>query len=452
MGGFYMLKKAFCLALGALLVIAFTAPVMAETKVDFSGTYRVRAHYYNNLNLSDESDSEEKSSYFDQRFRAAFKIMPSESLTLNIATQALDNKWGTSVYSKRYQGEVGASSGLEVYYAHMDIKTSFGLFSIGRQSAGVAGFAALGYHGSTFNASDVFDTETPQMRIKYILPSGPFTLFLTYEKITETDWNTATKADQDYDAYYAMGQYKWANGGANLLLAYRKDATATMIGAAPPGVDDYDVTAFVVNPSIVMNFGPVGIHGEMAYLTGEAKWGGGASALGLKDADLEGLGFYLDGTYNYGPGVVGLQYFWIQGDDDATDNTIKGSVPAGGDFNPLFLVTNVGISAYDITNGNNYWMLAAWVDHNITEDLLLHAAVGYFGINEPGKKALDPTSDADKSYGTELNVGLNYNIMSNLSWELQLAYFMAGDFIKDKNGVNDVGNAYAMRNVLTLKF
>ena len=53
------MKKLFVLVLGALLAISFAAPVLAETKVDFSGAFRVRYWNRNNTKaLADESEDE----------------------------------------------------------------------------------------------------------------------------------------------------------------------------------------------------------------------------------------------------------------------------------------------------------------------------------------------------------------------------------------------------------
>jgi hypothetical protein len=131
------MKKLFILALGVFLVVAFTAGAMAETKVNFKGTYRVRAFYKNNHNLNSESDDESKESYFDNRLRIDFQLMPSDQLTMNIGLTTEDWRWG-----KTGQGTfvtrpttVQADDGIvnfEIRYAYMDIKTSVGLFKIGR--------------------------------------------------------------------------------------------------------------------------------------------------------------------------------------------------------------------------------------------------------------------------------------------------------------------------------
>ena len=80
------------------------------------------------------------------------------------------------------------------------------------------------------------------------------------------------------------------------------------------------------------------------------------------------------------------------------------------------------------------------------EDLMLHAALGYFAVNEI------PSKDWDKHVGTEFDVGLKYNIMSNLSYQLDMGYFWTGDYYKMGVSTNDVGNAYCIKNTLQISF
>jgi hypothetical protein len=68
--------------------------------------------------------------------------------------------------------------------------------------------------------------------------------------------------------------------------------------------------------------------------------------------------------------------------------------------------------------------LGGWVDYSVTEDLMLHAALGYFAVNEI------PSKNWDKHVGTEFDLGLKYNIMSNLSYQLDAGYFWTGDYYK----------------------
>ncbi|MBF0530808.1 MAG: hypothetical protein HQK55_16380, partial [Deltaproteobacteria bacterium] len=85
-----MLKKYLILALGMILIVAFAASAMADTKVDFSGTFRVRAFYNNNFTLQGKSAWESKRSYLDQRLRIDLKLMPTENLTLNLGLTTED--------------------------------------------------------------------------------------------------------------------------------------------------------------------------------------------------------------------------------------------------------------------------------------------------------------------------------------------------------------------------
>ncbi|MBF0529508.1 MAG: hypothetical protein HQK55_09605, partial [Deltaproteobacteria bacterium] len=88
------MKKVLIITLAVLLVVAFSASVMADSKVDFSGTFRVRAFYNNNFTLNGQQSLESKRSYLDQRINLSLKIMPTENLTLNLGMDTGDNTWG----------------------------------------------------------------------------------------------------------------------------------------------------------------------------------------------------------------------------------------------------------------------------------------------------------------------------------------------------------------------
>jgi hypothetical protein len=491
------MKKLFILALGVFLVVAFAAGAMAETKVNFKGTYRVRAFYKNNHNLNSESDDESKESYFDNRLRIDFQLMPSDALTMNIGLTTEDWRWG-----KTGQGTfvtrpttVQADDGIlnfEIRYAYMDIKTSVGLFKIGRMPGSSAGLATVGYTESWWGAGFLDDSATGSRdRIAYVLPMGNFQLIAVYEKKHEVDDGTGragtranNKYDQDWDEWSITPVYKFANGGVACSFAYNKinsqfykveaNNPATQLLPVPViaataglgGTSDIDAYYWAINPGVAMDFGPVGIHVEAAYASGKAQWNNptgtpatitlGGNTYNVEDeADLMAWAFYADVTYNFGPGLAGIMYAYVSGDESLYDYDIDGLLTSGSNFTPFLIAYDRGTSfqtgapngqAMNISDTANQWLVGGWVDYSVTEDLMLHAALGYFAVNEiPSKKW-------DKHVGTEFDVGLKYNIMSNLSYQLDAGYFWAGDYYKQGNDKNDVGNAYCIKNTLTISF
>ncbi|MEW6261949.1 MAG: porin [Thermodesulfobacteriota bacterium] len=548
-----MSKKLFILALGALLVVAFTMPAMAASKVDFSGTFRVRAHYQNNFTLNPKSEWESKMSRFDQRLRIDFKIMPTDALTMNIGLTTEDQIWGRqgkSHFVDRAYGNAGTTDSkldFEIRYAWMDIKSPFGLFQAGRMPGGKAGLSLLGWSGSTVMGAGIGDNTADdgsygnsgaRDRLQWTLPMGPFTLNVCYDKLAENDSSTGAAAlgnmgreyDQDWDEYSVTGIYKFANGGVAMTMAYDRGhaqfqniaGTVPLAALLPPQVVgrqlagntriDFYYWAFI--PALALNFGPFGIHTELTYATGKANWKlapGTPSSItdangvswSIKDnADLTAFQWYIDATYNYGPGVVGLWYQYTSGDKTATDYTMDGLAIPGADFAPLFiaydrglgagtdhyLMDNYGTTGFTYQTGgaglagsSNHWTLGVWWDHSVTEDLMVHAAYGYMDVLNAGRNRWADYGrgrDIKKHYGQEFDVSLVYTIMSNLTVQLDMGYFWAGDYWKQgwgslgeiewalANGLahayNDAqkhykswekaGNAYGMKTTLMLKF
>ncbi len=439
------MKKIVVFCLAMLLVFSFVTLAAAETKVDFSGYYRVRGFYNNNFNLANDSDNESKSSYFDQRFRLGVKLRPADNLVMNLNLQALkDNKWGTQASGLTWKNKPGTlgngagdaeyNSSFEVYRAYMQVKTGFGQFDLGRMSAGTGGLALAGYGASPIGADRCpFDNEGPRHRIKYTMSSGPFWMTAGYDKFIEKDsdpaLNPGGEQELDQDGIFILPKYTFSNGSVNLLFVYN-------INNSVPGEK---IKFYLINPGLRMVFGQFSINTEFQYMSGD---------MDVADVDLEGLGFYFDANWNYGQGELGAWYLWVQGDDDLADNKRKGMFGSGVDFCPLLLAYDIGgLGVLDLNNAANHWSLGMWLDHNITEKLLLHAAVGYIKMNET--KAYG--ANIDNNYGSEFDLGLVYKIHENLTYEALFGYFMAGDFHKDALGT-DVGNAMAFRHVLTMSF
>lgn len=452
------MKKLFVIALGVLLVVAFTATSYAATKTSFSGAYRVRGYYLNNQALQTDSDLENKASFINHRFRFAMTFMPSDKLSLHVNLQVWENnKWGQDTTGAaefaRLGGPTNYAAAPEVYRVFMAIKTSIGMFRIGRMSAGIAGIGLHGYGASPVGADRaVMDTEQPFDRILWYLPvPQPWLVVVGYNKFFELDsdpnFNVTNEQEQDYDVPQALLLYRFSTGTANIAAAYYRNRMTAG--------SKQDWYRFI--PALSIKFGPVFFNAEVDYRTGKTKTTGAA------DVDHTGLGVYLDVGYKYGPGEIGALYAWFKGDDgsDATDD--KDFTTSGGDYYPLVLFQDEGVAIpglvsplYGSNNTANFWQLAFWWDHSLTEDLLLHAAYGYFAVNELNAAQVKADgSEYDKSIGSEIDIGLRYNIMQNLTYTAIFGYFIPGDYIKDAAETEvgrDVGNSYMFRHELKITF
>jgi hypothetical protein len=503
-----MMKKMLVLALGVLLVIAFSAPVaMAETKFDFSGNYRVRYSVYNNYlgipifgGPTDNSDEESKQANWDHRFRWQPTFTVSDCLKLSTRIQAYSSNWGQN-------NGAGTAADLFLARAWMDIKTKYGLFKIGRQYGGSIGLDPLGYGGSRFTMDghqvfinvQPFESTGDRDRIVYNLPLGAFTFTAVYEKSAEMDttnrgsqayWPTFPGYDDDADTYAMVGTYKWATGSANLTGVYAR-ARNLSSGLIPQ--NDIELDQFIIAPAVISTFGPFSLHFEFDYTWGTFKYDDyPTNLLGLAarpDDDIEGWGVYLDGWYNYGPGEVGMLFQYVQGTnwDRAGNETFEGQMGYGADHYP-YLVGPALIGNNDLTDGvmandtnadgfldggtQNYWSVGVMADHSLTERLMLHAAIGYFSlVNTPDRNAYNAalnnyfgtagvnyaTQEIDNDLGWELDLGLNWKIMEGLDFTSMFGYFWGGSAWNLGNAVDntlnvEAANAYAWRNMLWMSF
>ncbi|MBF0530272.1 MAG: hypothetical protein HQK55_13570 [Deltaproteobacteria bacterium] len=575
-----MAKKLLIAALVVGLVAAFSTSAMAESKVDFSGMFRVRAFYNNNFTLQGKQAWESKKSYIENYLIMDFKVMPTDNLTLNVGLITEKSNWGQQgspyFFSRPYgsgnnaatttappqnnaTSRVDTENDFELRYFWADIKTSVGLFQIGRMPLKGFGLKTLGWTGSKVFASSpgTKELENSIDQMAWTLPSGPWTFGLVYQKKMEGDagtgegplWDGSGTApadgrmrnfagrqyDQDWDLYGAWGMFKFATGGVGLGAFYEQikaqyiDLGSGEIANAPSplpmsvlvppqalanidpanrSIDGY-LMSLIVPASV--NFGPVGLHAQVNYSFGQLKWHLQPGALTqfttadgkvmeIKDsASMESWILHADATYNYGPGVVGFQYTYISGDNTNTDYKIDGVLNLGADFYPLLITFDRGLNstvdhyyqasaggigstagrgaAADVLytngyrgNGGNLWTLIGWVDHSLTEDMLVHAALGYIDVLHPGQNRWN-NQNISRHFGTELDVSLIYTLMQNLTFQLDLGYFWAGSYFKQGWSNEDeirrnapalaagvdpsmakVGNAYAVKSALVLKF
>lgn len=503
------MKKTLVLALGVFLLMAFCAPVMpevkAETKLDFSGHYRVRYWYRNNSSLSNDADQEDKQSYFDQRFRIQPTFTVSDCLKLVTRWRAINGVQ----YGQNPSGMNNSDLWLE--RAYMDIKTKYGLFAIGRQSGGTAGLTSLGYDGplgmttSDLLYVDPFDSEGPRDRIKYTLPLGAATLVGVYEKTTEQDSGNLGGApantypqgwfgyDDDRDLYALAGLYKWATGNAGLWFIYTRDHTVTESTETQNNVNFLpyvyrDTNIYTINGALINSFGPFSLHFEGIYQFGTSNVPGAYAWNGAnwvyanvdRDVDLEGWGVYLDMNYNFGPGDAGLMFSYVDGADVEVDNAgnitkVSGMTGMGGDHAPFLVFYDVGVvNNHQMTNyfanaganlmqnplGNpisNHWMLGLYGDYSLTERLMLYASIGYFSLTDFDRDqatilGFAPNEEPSKDLGAEMDVLLTWKIMDGLMYSSGFGYFWGGDAYNYGVSANETGNAYAWKNMLKLSF
>ena len=327
--------------------------------------------------------------------------------------------------------------------------------------------------------------------------------------------NFRDQSQLDVDAWTLVPYYRWANGVFNVQITYMKNDAAlsrtllannygalfALFQPAAPGVlpaggpaaaawryahlnakalSRRRDTSWTIRPALRLMYGPWEFNADVAYVSGTREYykpdkddnalimAGrhplyplGAPPAGgnveLKDQDLDGRAYYFDIQYKYGPGSVGLLYAYHSGDNDANDDTMDGQRNCGQDFKPLYAAFGK-YTDYSLYAANNFWMWTAWIDHSLTEDLILHAAYGYMRrLEKPqpwfGRDGwYHAYADQSLDYGQELDLGLSYKIMDNLTYQAHFGYFWAGDWFKLGSNNLETSNTYHVDHTLELTF
>jgi hypothetical protein len=102
-------------------------------------------------------------------------------------------------------------------------------------------------------------------------------------------------------------------------------------------------------------------------------------------------------------------------------------------------------TAATATGSQGYWIYA---DYTVNPQLALHGALGVAYADK-----INSALYQDDEFGKEFDLGLKYQIMSNLAYELHFGYLWTGDFFKGASTDNyTTDDVYQIDHSLTLSF
>jgi hypothetical protein len=452
------MKKGLIIIAAALFVAAMVLPAMA-VDMSLSGFYRVRGFYQSNADQGAvtpwDAGSGPGGAYADPeawwdhhlQLNPVFKI--ADNLKLVTRVSAFNNQmWG----SARTSGAIadgdftpptfnGADAdNIRFNRAYIEWATPKGTLKIGRMAGQYTFFLPFG------------NTELDADRIVYVSPAySGFNVVLGHEKRQELSATTAPNAaDTDEDRYFAILQY--ACPGLYIAYApdwYRNRTTAT----AQDDKYNHNFCLKLNDPTNTYFF-----EGELQLRKGEVDNDTGT------DYDYDGLGYYAAVGMKKGPLTVALATAFCSGDDSSTDSDYKQGTPFGLDFQPLYIatgpysnittsqtgsyggaMTNVTLSGLPAgsNTGAKAYVLSA--DYQVDPQLALHGALGLAYADKTA-------SGVDDEFGKEFNLGMKYQIMNNLAYELHFGYLWTGDFFKAGANNYRTDDIYQIDHSLTLSF
>jgi len=271
------------------------------------------------------------------------------------------------------------------------------------------------------------------------------------QKISEKDSQTSGSGDGDNDGYYLDINYKAGFGKtiAALWVARIADDAAT----------DNSVTTTQFRLTGNYKFGDFGVEYEWNQNFGD---GTPEPASGKSSkSDNTGTGFMLDANYQMNDWTFGGIFFYMSGDDDATDNdrdSLMGATGVGIDYNPYQILTGdyMGLLNGDKGGANEALFrdgvagvisFGGYVGWKMSPKLSFRGSIGYAEADEA-------PSGYDDDYGVEFGVTTSYKIMDNLSYSAHFSYLATGDYWKEDGSIFESSNedVYLLAHALSMKF
>jgi hypothetical protein len=478
------MKKGLVIIAAALFVAAMALPA-AAVDLSISGYYQVRGIYQSNADRGTITPWNNPTpgdiptigttnftygspeAWWDHFLclEPVFKI--TDNLKLHTAIGIFNNQmWGSSKTSGACckAGEVGMdafgddATNISWDAAYIEWATPKGTLMVGRMAGNYTYF------------TDWANTEMCLDRIEYNSPRwNGFGLNAFMEKRQE---NSATSgnnaADEDIDRYSLVFSYARPCYSIGAGINYVRDRSSSHPSATGWKADQYDyVFGLTANDPTNTWF----FEGELMINDGDYTDYYGAT----QDIDRGGWGYYVNLGMKKEALTVGVATAFTSGDDNTGDADYDVGPASGLDFQPLYIVygpysnilntslmdttrkagySNVTkFGAPEVDGGANdtatgsqvYWIYA---DYQVNPQLAVRGALGVAYADK-----INSSLYQDDEFGTELDLGLKYQIMSNLAYELHFGYLWTGDFFKGTSANNyNTDDVYQIDHSLTLSF
>lgn len=478
------MKKGLVIIAAALFVAAMALPA-AAVDMSISGYYQVRGFYQSNADRGTITPWDNPTpgdiptigttnftygspeAWWDHFLCLEPVFTITDNLKLHTAIGIFNNQmWGSSKTSGACScaGEVGVdafgadATNISWDAAYIEWATPKGTLMVGRMA------------GNYIYFTDWANTEMCLDRIEYTSPVwNGFGLNAFMEKRQEksaTSGNNA--ADEDIDRYSLVFSYARPCYSIGAGINYVRDRSSSHPSATGWKADQYDyVFGLTANDPTNTWF----FEGELMINDGDYTDYYGAT----QDIDRSGWGYYVNLGMKKEALTVGIATAFTSGDDNDIDSDYDVGPASGLDFQPLYIVygpygnilntslmdttrkagySNVTkFGAPEVDGGANdtatgsqvYWLYA---DYQVNPQLALHSALGMAYADK-----INSSLYQDDEFGTELDLGLKYQLMSNLAYELHFGYLWTGDFFKGAAADNyTTDDVYQIDHSLTLSF
>ena len=427
------MKKFTILALAAVLVVAFTVPVMAM-EYNFGGYWRTRAWTMQNFTGEDRTELKDVTAV-DTRTRLYFTAVFNENLKF-VNKFEFDAVWGDSPVNT--YADIGADG------KHIEIKNSYADFNMGPVNAKV------GVQGATLGRGFLFADDFGGAVVTFKGPgfAVPLIWIKSWEGSQYNDRLGHNNKDVDYYAIspsFSVGDMLTINPFA--LYANSTNARGWGKTAA---YDNLDV--FYGGLNLDANFGMASVWFTGIYQGGEGELAASANDTVDFSAYLAAGGFGL----NFGAVGVHGQAFYATGDDTADDEVETFFVPKGQSYYWAEIMGYGDLADVywgDVSNNapadqiGNIFAANLGATFKPMDKLKIKCDVWYAALAED---IVLPDGSEENQLGVEADVKISYELVDGLTLDLIGAYLFAGD--ATTMGDSDEADPYEVGSRLSLSF
>lgn len=406
--------KLMKIMLAVLVMAAMVTPVIAEDRLDLSGSMQVRGFYYN----YDSDEYDDDGGWNDQRLRIMGKVNVADGVKVVFrfdATESNENSsdavaWGGSqqAYTDPPDNTIPKGGWASAYqYSNRRADIQFDL-----------AYLELQKNGFTFQAGQNYFNAGGYVKIVDMVGAG----FKTSYKGFHAMHMKRKDQNQGNDDFSSMTSWE---GDASLTAVsynYKSDAfSLTPIIAYNADKDSSDEDFWGLALAGSANLGPVALKGEFDYFTGED---------GESNVDMDGQQLYLDASMAATDALrIGLMGFYAKGQEDdrqVTDmNKYDGTDWAFADYQPAFYgpwssdftyFSGQDFDIFDPSSASAGVVAASlYADWKLNEDIDF-AFAGLMWETE------DDSSDGYDADGYTLNASIVYKLMSNTKLSAHVNY------------------------------
>jgi len=450
------MKKYFALIGAAVLIVALSAPAMAQdwtkgfksTSLFQIWTGWIQKQEFNNggTAATTDDDKDRNTRYIGSRINFYLEYGDAKFARGVIGFEADSTNWGESSYTA---GEFGSGSAnrmgvgsadqvqLEIKHAYVDFVIPNTPLSV---TAGIQGFA---YGGRLFQSRDI-------PGLKLTANFAPHQVQAFWWRENETD-RTTYQVNDTYGLQYSLAQKLF---NVTAFAAYKNDLRSATYSDHP----------YWIGVGGGFRPGNLNLSGQLIYL------GGTRDYVTASDVDYKAWAAEILAQYQIGPGMsVAVEGFYATGNDaDKTDEYNIYQRPTGSESHANF---GLGRTVFFWMNfsefGNQHnkqsdfgGMYYGRVNFNYSPLAWLNLSFNYLYIGDTSKgtdglsginSPVGARTDKDEDFiGHEINLITKFRIYNNLTYNIGVGYFIPGA-VYDQPG-KDADAAYAVNTGMQLAF